>query len=236
MVQDTYKRVRFYGETTLGGNNSRVSVADHASLNPVDAITVIARIYMNPADKIMQGNNKGIVSKSNGGGGDGMCWMEYNDSGGAYNRCFRFVVTGTDCYSLDTVKEAGWYHVVGTFDRTLGSNQIRIYQNSVRVAVATRAVAMVANALNVVIGGIATGSWMMKGYISEVQIYNRALSEDEVNYNYLHPNNPKRRGLVLNLTQDSIYGTQWQDLSGNANHGTYLGGAVPVTANILAGR
>jgi len=80
------------------------------------------------------------------------------------------------------------------------------------------------------------GFSFMPGYVAQVNIYNRALSDDEMLYNNSHPNNPKRRGLVLNLTQDSIYGTQWQDLSGNANHGTYLGGAVPVTANILAGR
>jgi hypothetical protein len=72
--------------------------------------------------------------------------------------------------------------------------------------------------------------------VSEVQIYNRQLSDDEIAYNNSHPNNPKRRGLVLNLTQDSIYGPQWNDLSGNANNGTYVGGAVPVTANRLAGR
>jgi hypothetical protein len=73
-------------------------------------------------------------------------------------------------------------------------------------------------------------------YMSEAQIYNRDLSDEEVLYNWFHPSNPKRRGLVLNLTQDSIYGPQWVDLSGNANHGTYVGGAVPVTANRLAGR
>ena len=72
--------------------------------------------------------------------------------------------------------------------------------------------------------------------VSEAQIYDRDLSDDEVLYNYMHPNNPKRRGLVLNLTQDSIYGPTWLDLSGNANNGTYVGGAVPVTNNRLAGR
>ena len=69
-----------------------------------------------------------------------------------------------------------------------------------------------------------------------VHAYNRQLTDEEILYNYFHPNNPKRQGLQLNLTQDSIYGPQWNDLSGNANNGTYVGGAVPVSSNRLAGR
>jgi hypothetical protein len=82
----------------------------------------------------------------------------------------------------------------------------------------------------------SSAAYFHNGPIAEVQIYNRQLSDDEVLYNNSHPNNPKRRGLVLNLTQDSIYGPQWNDLSGNANNGTYVGGAVPVSANRLSGR
>ena len=76
----------------------------------------------------------------------------------------------------------------------------------------------------------------LAGLVAQVAVYNRVLTSDEIYYNYAHPNNPKRRGLVLNLTQDSIYGPTWLDLSGNANNGTYVGGAVPVSSNRLAGR
>jgi hypothetical protein len=77
---------------------------------------------------------------------------------------------------------------------------------------------------------------ILRGYEAEVQVYNRVLNPTEILYNFLHPSNPIRRGIQLNLTQDSIQGAQWLDLSGNNNHGTYVGGALPMTANLLAGR
>jgi len=67
------------------------------------------------------------------------------------------------------------------------------------------------------------------------RLYNRILTAEEVAYNYRHPNNPKRRGLVLNLSQESLYGTQWQDLSGNANHGTITGAIAKNIADSLTG-
>jgi len=71
--------------------------------------------------------------------------------------------------------------------------------------------------------------------ISEAQLYNRALSQNEIRYNYEHTNNPIKNGLMFNYTQDSIYGATWVDLVAGAN-GTYVNGAVPVVANRLAGR
>ena len=67
------------------------------------------------------------------------------------------------------------------------------------------------------------------------RLYNRILTAAEVKYNFAHPNNPKRRGLVLNLSQESLYGTQWQDLSGNANHGTITGAIAKNIADSLTG-
>jgi hypothetical protein len=90
-------------------------------------------------------------------------------------------------------------------------------------------------AWSVFLGEYAGGHWDAMN-IYETQIYNRDLSADEILYNYLHPANPIKRGIQLNLTQDSIQGAQWLDLSGNNNHGTYVNGAVPQVANLLAGR
>ena len=89
------------------------------------------------------------------------------------------------------------------------------------------------------LGSNLGGLHFWQGDMAEVLIYNRQLTDDEILYNYFHPSKPKRRGLVMNLNQDSIYGTQWRDLSGNPNHGTYTGATAPpypVTANRLAGR
>ena len=144
-----------------------------------------------------------------------------------------------ETYPSTTATEAidnRWHYFSVIFNRT--SNNAYLYKDGFLVN--TTSIAAIVGTVNPIgislISSSAFGAGMLDGYVSEVQLYNRALSDDEILYNNSHPNNPKRRGLVLNLTQDSIYGPTWLDLSGNANNGTYVGGAVPVTNNRLAGR
>ena len=124
-----------------------------------------------------------------------------------------------------------WHHLVSTF----ATGTMKIYLNGNLISTGPAGF----NTLNVsaqqYVVSYVKNTWYA-GLVANARVYNRVLSDDEVLYNWMHPNNPKRRGLVLNLTQDSIYGPTWLDLSGNANNGTYVGGAVPVTANRLAGR
>jgi hypothetical protein len=130
-----------------------------------------------------------------------------------------------------------WHHYVVVFNRT--ANFAYAYKDGFLVS--TVNIAAIAGTINPIGASIIdTTAFSSNALIStsrsEVQLYNRALSDSEVLYNAMHPNNPKRQGLALNLTQDSIQGAQWLDLSGNNNHGTYTNGAVPVSANLLAGR
>jgi hypothetical protein len=240
----TYKRVQFYGKVADGGNDSRVRVAHHASLNMADALTVIVRVYINPADNSMQGPDHGIVCKSNGTGPGGGFILAYD---GTAVTGFRFVWSmrsGAAWYACSpaayTALDKGWYHVVTTFDRTLGANNIKLFQNGMQLGQLANNTAMDTNVLDVIIGGITTTAWMMRGYISEVQIYNRALTAAEVNYDYLHPNNPVRRGCVLSLVQDQIdrpaAGT-WRDTSPQmGNNGTITNATTSTYNRINAGR
>jgi hypothetical protein len=61
--------------------------------------------------------------------------------------------------------------------------------------------------------------------IGEVSIYSRALSLDEILWNYNYPGNPVRNGLVLWLpaTDDAIQPPTWYDRSGFNNNGTIYG-------------
>ena len=58
--------------------------------------------------------------------------------------------------------------------------------------------------------------------ISLFRIYNRALTEREILYNYEHPYNPVLHGCVLWLASDTIDpdAGKWYDKSGQGNHGT----------------
>ena len=67
------------------------------------------------------------------------------------------------------------------------------------------------------------------GEIAAVYVYNRALTEEEVEWNYYHPDDPVRSGLVLWLHYDSIDETNnvWRDKTAYHNDGTIYG-ATPV--------
>jgi hypothetical protein len=80
---------------------------------------------------------------------------------------------------------------------------------------------------NVYIGGLETG-YYLKGYMAQLLIYTRALSDSEVVWNYNNPNNPVKDGLVLWLDAracDASRGICY-DLSGNNNHGIMYGAQV----------
>jgi hypothetical protein len=68
-------------------------------------------------------------------------------------------------------------------------------------------------------------------YLSNVMIYSRILSETEISWNYVNPDNPIRNGLVLWLRAHPDYVKdidgdgllEWLDLSGYGNHGKIYG-------------
>jgi hypothetical protein len=69
------------------------------------------------------------------------------------------------------------------------------------------------------------------GYVAQVLIYSRALTDSEILWNYINPDNPIRNGLVLWLQADPAYVKdidgdgvpEWLDLSGFDNHGKIYG-------------
>jgi len=74
----------------------------------------------------------------------------------------------------------------------------------------------------------------LKGLISEVYIYSKALSAEEIFWNYDNPSNPVRNGLVLWLQAhpdnvkdvDGDGRLEWIDLSGFGNHGKVYGATL----------
>jgi len=78
------------------------------------------------------------------------------------------------------------------------------------------------------------GTWgynYLNGLIPQVLIYSRALSADDIAWNFNYPDNPVRNGLVLWLKADPQYVKdvdgdgilEWLDLSGFGNHGKIYG-------------
>jgi hypothetical protein len=65
-------------------------------------------------------------------------------------------------------------------------------------------------------------SYELPFMIAYVRVYNRALSQSEIQWNYNNPDSPVTNGLVLWLKADPSYitGSTWVDLSGNGNNAT----------------
>jgi len=84
------------------------------------------------------------------------------------------------------------------------------------------------NTQNLLIGVSVYGGFYVRGYIAQVLIYSRALSPDEIAWNYNYPDNPIRNGLVLWLHWDSIDPAKgvWYDKSGFGNHGKIYGATL----------
>jgi hypothetical protein len=81
---------------------------------------------------------------------------------------------------------------------------------------------------NLFIGSARGVAQFFQGYIAQVLIYSRALSDSEITWNYNNLNNPIRDGLVLWLDARACDTSRniCYDLSGNNNHGTIYGAQV----------
>jgi len=82
-----------------------------------------------------------------------------------------------------------------------------------------------------VLGANVDGGERMKMMQYQLLIYTRDLSDSEVQWNYLYPDNPVRNGLYVWLQADPNYikdidgdgVLEWVDLSGYGNHGKVYG-------------
>ena len=126
--------------------------------------------------------------------------------------------------------------VRASFTWIAGGN-LRAYKNGVLADTLAIFAACTDSGNNLLISGTYGSFPRFDGSIAQVTAYNRVLSVTELAYNYAHPNNPIKLGCVLNLTQESLFGGQWKDLSGSANHGTLSAtGVGPIQSNLIAGR
>jgi hypothetical protein len=96
------------------------------------------------------------------------------------------VYFGNSVYYSDnyTISLNSWQHVVVTFDVSLSSEQVKIYVNGIQRGVGTRTSTIPVNSESLYIGNRAGLDRTFNGIIDEVRIYNRALSQEEINASY----------------------------------------------------
>lgn len=133
-------------------------------------------------------------------------------------------VNGSDTLYVSQTISKGWYYLVFTYNDPV----MRLYLNSTLIGSKTHTYGgAISSPSSIVLATWNDTSGFSEISISLIRIYNRALSDSEILWNYYHPDNPIRSGLVLWLHYDSISGSTWLDKSGNGNDGTIYG-ATPV--------
>jgi hypothetical protein len=92
---------------------------------------------------------------------------------------FQLVLTTTGIVTVDSnaLNTNQWYHVVGTYDKNAGANNLKIYINGVLHNSSTQSNSVVAgNVLNM---GLYSGNYF-NGTMDDLRVYNRALTLSEI--------------------------------------------------------
>ena len=194
----------------FNGRNAYVEVPDSESLNITDAITIEAWVktddWTQPDTEIVaKGYDYRILAF-----GNGFLVHSYDTDGD---------LTGVNSGDL-THLNGKWVHCVGQIRKYTGGWTARVYIDSVLKGEATNTDfdgARVTTS-DITVGRLSTSYF--NGTISSVRIYNRALSQSEIELLYSNPDYPLTDGLVLWLPMNEHSGNTVYDLSPYGNHGT----------------
>ncbi len=172
---------------SFDGIDDYVDAGNDASLNITGAITVEAWIYWKEYTA-----NSVILSKFSQ---TYILGYQPSDDGKLYWHIY------TDAWVILSVSvpKNEWHHLVGTYDKNLGSNQMKIYLDGELIDDATQT-----GSIDTQVGNLGIGIYYIgkpsplyfNGSIDEVRIYNRALSADEIKEHYSLSRRNFKLGLV----------------------------------------
>ena len=165
-----------------GSQGSFAEIPDSPSLNPTNAFTVDGWFYIDPFAPRGANDVGTLVGKSNGELNS--YWSIYFDDRDN-TKTLRFVM-GSNVFYVNAIPTAGWYHVAGTFD-SASSPRAKLYLNGNLVADSgSEAFNVTPNNLSLRIGAMhwsetfGVGNDRLNGRADEVQLFNRALSQAEI--------------------------------------------------------
>lgn len=138
----------------------------------------------------------GFLSKHVAGSGNGYI-LSYNHAVLATNKAYFYAGTRTIFaggftivdvpVSTTSVNEGAWHHIVGVYQRT---GNTTIYVDGVPLEASIPSSAIASNNAPFLIGGVTVGSTptaRYNGLVDDVQIYNRALSDAEIDFLFQNP-------------------------------------------------
>ena len=160
---------------SFNGSNTRVNVADSASLHLTSAMTLEAWVF-----PTLLGNSwRDIIQK----GDDNYYLMACSSNGGRPATGGTFT---TPLFGAGVLAANVWTHVAGTYD----GSTLRFYANGVQVASQARTTPIAVTTDPLQIGSDAVYGQYFQGVIDEIRIYNRALPVAEIQRDMNTPMTP----------------------------------------------
>lgn len=137
----------------------------------------------------------------------------------------RFGISGEQyrSFKIGNPKLNGWTHIAFVFE---DEKEFRAYQDGLETVKTPVNFSYYKDDSFLTIGTIFWGyefKHFLEGAVAHIQIYNRTLSAEEINWNYKHPTNPVKEELILWLPLDEGDGTGVHDVSGIEHRGTIHG-------------
>ncbi len=156
------------------GIDDYVLISDHDSLDFTNAVTLDA--WINPGDL---SGTQSIVSKNG----------SYRIQTGSAKA--QFIIVGDVEGYTSIIEDVGsleansWHHLVGVFDNSLSSNQMKIYVNGELKKQGDLDDTIDVTTADITVGTQNTGETSpYGGYIDEIKVYNYPLTLDEIRQNY----------------------------------------------------
>src|SRR3989339_615542 len=179
------------------GLNTYISIPDNNTLDATTGLTVEAWV-------------KSDVITTDGGVTRRVIEKGVYSLGASDKAYFRILVNGIT-YSVSkpwTTSDIGlWHHLVGTYDSSGGTNNLKLYQDGILVASSTAVGDIYTNTTNLVIGRQGSTTGRFDGTIDEIRIYKRTLTYEEVQSHYIGiipSNDTTPPGNIGNLTTGNL--------------------------------
>jgi prepilin-type N-terminal cleavage/methylation domain-containing protein len=160
----------------FNGFSNNILVNNSSNLNFSTSMSVSAWIKwnINPSTGLAYAT---IVNKN----GDSQYRLQHNGTNSKFEFGIKTNTGGTYVTSLISPVIGVWYHLVGTWD----GNLIKLYVDSVLQQTGTRGGSIPGSSVPVKIGSSSSDARWFNGIIDEVCLWDKALSQEEVNQIYL---------------------------------------------------
>lgn len=159
-----------YGRAlSFNGTNARVSIPSSASLNLTTGMTLSA--WVNPS--VSRTAWSDVIWKA-----DALYFLEATSTNGGRPAAGAKNASGTwtNAYAPSALPVNTWTHLAATYDGSF----IRLFVNGIQVAATARTGNLLTSTQPLFIGGNTIYGYHFAGLIDEVRVYNRALTQAEI--------------------------------------------------------